>query len=59
MPNPEEDRHPNRSEKSPFKPVESDQFQIGPRTAFFCGKFRSRSSSATVAPCSAKRRAVA
>jgi hypothetical protein len=31
MPNPEEDRHANRSEKSSFKPVESDQFQIGPR----------------------------
>ena len=32
MPNPEEDRHANRSEKSSFKPVESDQFQIGPRS---------------------------
>jgi hypothetical protein len=31
MPNSEEDRHANRSEKSSFKPVESDQFQIGPR----------------------------
>jgi hypothetical protein len=32
MPNPEEDRHVNRSEKSSFKSVESDQFQIGPRS---------------------------
>jgi hypothetical protein len=31
MPNSEEDRHANRSEKSSFKPVESDKFQIGPR----------------------------
>ena len=35
MPNPEEDRHANRSEKSSFKPAESDQFQIGPRTNAF------------------------
>ena len=33
MPNPEEDRHANRPKKSSFKPAESDQFQIGPRTA--------------------------
>jgi hypothetical protein len=31
MPNPEEEGHANRSEKSSFKPVESDEFQIGPR----------------------------
>jgi hypothetical protein len=31
MRDPKEVRHANRSEKSSFKPVESDQFQIGPR----------------------------
>ena len=30
----QENRHTNRSEKSSFKPVESDQFQIGPRSLF-------------------------
>jgi hypothetical protein len=33
MPNPEEDRHANRSEKSSFKSVESDQLQIDPCTS--------------------------
>jgi hypothetical protein len=31
MPDPEEDQPANRLQKSTFKPVESDQFQIGPR----------------------------
>ena len=30
-PDPEEDQPANRLQKSTFKPVESDQFQIGPR----------------------------
>jgi hypothetical protein len=32
MPDPEEDPHGPSAQKSAFKPVDSDQFQIGTRT---------------------------
>jgi hypothetical protein len=37
-----EDQYANRSEKSSFKPVESDQFPIGPRMALPAARTRAR-----------------
>jgi len=38
-------RPPYQSKKSSFKPVESDQFQIGTRTGYGAGMFLSRSNA--------------